>query len=304
MSLRAISETTQANVILYKEYGPGLLILLKYTSSKTKKHITVANWLDSVDRTLQAETGSPSFVRVSDIGSGKLKSFSIREHAHDPLFSEIYAVDLPKRGQHFRPRAGVKVWNAPSEADDHDDSDEIEEKGIYVLRLDNGNKNRPIPLCYVGKSNNIKRRIAQHRNGAGAACIAGEPFTRVAPITEGSTDDMESWERNEVLARMFESGIDNVRGWMYTLRTMPIDQKLSAFDQICERFDRCRRCGRGTHFVKDCRALSTDLWTCGMELRSAYNGPAEEGNAAGVATQQPTESERRIAVQSLLFTEN
>ena len=82
-------------------------------------------------------------------------------------------------------------------------------------------------------------------------------------------DDMESWERNEVLTRMFEFGIDNVRGWMYTLKTMPLEQKISAFDQICEKFDRCRKCGRGTHFVRDCQALSTDLWTCGMELRSS-----------------------------------
>jgi hypothetical protein len=82
---------------------------------------------------------------------------------------------------------------------------------------------------------------------------------------------MESWERNEVLTRMFEFGIDNVRGWMYTLKTMPVAQKLSAFDQICEKFDRCRKCGRGTHFVHDCHALSADLWTCGMELRTTYS---------------------------------
>ena len=100
---------------------------------------------------------------------------------------------------------------------------------------------------------------------------------------------MESWERNEVLTRMFEFGIDNVRGWMYTLKTMPLEQKLSAFDQICEKFDRCRRCGRGTHFVRDCRALSADLWTCGMELRTTYNG-GTSGASAALA-----DAERRIA---------
>jgi hypothetical protein len=90
---------------------------------------------------------------------------------------------------------------------------------------------------------------------------------------------MESWERNEVLTRMFESGIDNVRGWMYTLRTMPLEQKLSAFDQICEKFDRCRKCGRGTHFVRNCQALSADLWTGGMELRTAYNTSSSDDTA-------------------------
>jgi hypothetical protein len=82
---------------------------------------------------------------------------------------------------------------------------------------------------------------------------------------------MESWERNEVLTRMHQFGIDNVRGWMYTFKTMPIEQKVSAFDQICEKFDFCRKCGRNSHFIRDCHSLSTDLWTCGMELRPMYN---------------------------------
>ena len=144
------------------------------------------------------------------------------------------------------------------------------QKGIYVLRLEHkGAAPKPF-LFYVGKATNIAQRIQQHHDGIGAYCVTGEPFTRVEPITQGSADDLESWERNEVLARMFESGIDNVRGWMYTFRTMPVEQKLSAFDQICEKFDRCRKCGRGTHFVRDCQALSADLWTCGMELRPTY----------------------------------
>jgi hypothetical protein len=159
-------------------------------------------------------------------------------------------------------------------------------KGIYVLQLDN----RPTPFFYVGKATNIALRIQQHQDGTGAFCITGKPFTRVDPVTKGSTDDMESWERNEVLTRMFEFGIDNVRGWMYTLKTMPEEQKISAFDQVCEKFDRCRKCGRGTHFVRDCQALSADLWTNGMELRTMYP------QGAGAQTLlQLADAERRIA---------
>jgi len=159
-------------------------------------------------------------------------------------------------------------------------------KGIYVLRLDN----TPRPFFYVGKATNIALRIQQHQDGTGAYCITGKPFTRVDPVTKGSTDDMESWERNEVLTRMFEFGIDNVRGWMYTLKTMPEEQKISAFDQVCEKFDRCRKCGRGTHFVRDCQALSADLWTNGMELRTMYP------QGAGAQTLlQLADAERRIA---------
>jgi predicted GIY-YIG superfamily endonuclease len=59
----------------------------------------------------------------------------------------------------------------------------IENKGIYVLRADNRTK----PFFYVGKAENIERRIQQHADGTGAHCITGEPFTRVEPVTKGTT---------------------------------------------------------------------------------------------------------------------
>jgi len=168
----------------------------------------------------------------------------------------------------------------------------LQATGVYVLRLDN----KPTPFFYVGKSSNIAERIQQHRDGEGAYCVMGEPFTQVPPVTHGSMDDMESWERNEVLTRMFEFGINNVRGWMYTFKTMSVEQKVSAFDQICEKFDRCRKCGRGTHFVRDCQAMSADLWSCGMELRPAYNAMA-----AGQLSTELDEAvaERRVAEEAL-----
>ncbi len=178
-------------------------------------------------------------------------------------------------------------------------------KGIYVLQMDG----RPKPFFYVGKAEDIERRIQQHRDGTGAFCISGEAFTRVETTTKGTVDDMESWERNEVLARMFEFGINNVRGWMYTFKTMPVQQKVSAFDQICEKFDRCRKCGRGTHFVSNCQAMSADIWTCGMELRPAYNVLSTDKQTEldeAVAECRVTEAalveereERRIAMAAL-----
>jgi hypothetical protein len=60
--------------------------------------------------------------------------------------------------------------------------------GIYVLRLDN----RPTPFFYVGKATNITQRIQQHKDCTGAVCIAGEPFTRVEPVTKGSTSRLFS----------------------------------------------------------------------------------------------------------------
>ena len=166
-------------------------------------------------------------------------------------------------------------------------------KGVYVLRVDDSTRARP--FFYVGKADNIERRIKQHADGDGAYCIAGEQFTRVEPLTKGSVDDMESWERNEVLTRMHEFGIDNVRGWMYTFKNMPIEQKVSAFDQVCEKFDFCRKCGRNSHFVRDCYRMSTDLWTCGMELRPTYNSSAHQQAAIEEAERRISDARRMVA---------
>ncbi len=67
-------------------------------------------------------------------------------------------------------------------------NDPIHKGGIYVLCVDN----RPRPFFYVGKAEDIVRRIQQHSDGAGAYCITGEPFTRVEPVTKG-IEDSYAW---------------------------------------------------------------------------------------------------------------
>jgi hypothetical protein len=143
----------------------------------------------------------------------------------------------------------------------------ISNEGVYVLKFTDGMK----PSFYVGKSKDIGHRIQQHADGNGARCVSGRSFMKVRPVTNGTSFDMENWERNEVLELMYQYGINAVRGWKYTIANMSTEQKLSAFDDVCERFDLCRRCGRGTHFVRDCESLTTNRWADGLELRSAYH---------------------------------
>lgn len=150
------------------------------------------------------------------------------------------------------------------------------ECGIYVLKFNDAGQ----PSFYVGKSNDIAQRLEQHAKGSGAACVSGRSFTRVPVVSKGSVNDLEAWERAEVLELMFQYGINAVRGWKYTLCSMPLEQKLSAFDDVCERFDLCRKCGRGSHFVNECHTVTTDRWTNGLELRSYYHQPAEGRLAA------------------------
>lgn len=118
------------------------------------------------------------------------------------------------------------------------------EGGVYVLQ-------RPDGTYYVGKSGNIQERLRQHSEGTGAACAKGQ-CRRVPPLTP-PCDDLEAWERSEVLARMRRHGVGKVRGWMYTSKELTEAQADHAFRQVCEKFDLCRRCGRGGHFVADCR---------------------------------------------------
>ncbi len=114
---------------------------------------------------------------------------------------------------------------------------------------------------------------------------------------------MEAWEREEVLSRMHEFGVDNVRGWMYTFKTMPMEHKLSAFDQVCEMLDLCRKCGRNDHFVRDCTALSTDLWACGLELRVMHDQAAVDESERRVAEARRIMAEATAAVTRVLAGE-
>lgn len=120
-----------------------------------------------------------------------------------------------------------------------DDGDD----GVYVLELDDGR-------YYVGKSHRIAERLRQHTEGEGAACAKGYR-RRVTPLT-ARADDFEAWERAETLARMRRHGIGRVRGWMYTAPDMGEAQRDHAYQQVCERFDLCRRCGREGHFAANC----------------------------------------------------
>jgi len=136
--------------------------------------------------------------------------------------------------------------------------------GVYALQTLSGDA----PSFYVGKSNNIAKRMQDHRDGMGTPYLAGCDVARVPLCTEGSSDDLESWERNETLQRMLVFGIDNVRGWMFTTRNLQPEERRIAFAQICEKNDLCRRCGRNSHFVSECFAKSTAPWANGLPLNA------------------------------------
>ena len=131
----------------------------------------------------------------------------------------------------------------------------LKASGVYVLQQ--GDK------FYVGKSADVAKRIKEHKKGGtccrfNARCKRIRPLTQ--PVTAGEDDDWESWERNETLTRMYEFGIDNVRGWMFSTFCLSGPDQESAFRQICEKFDLCRRCGGAAHFANECTANKRAVW--------------------------------------------
>ena len=126
-------------------------------------------------------------------------------------------------------------------------------RGVYALEDSDGK-------VYVGKSENIERRIEEHHRGGGTRFINKNSFRRISLKTPAIQSDLESWERNETLTQMYHRGIDQVRGWMYTTTNLSEDQQQDIFTQICEKFDLCRKCGRKGHFIQQCYARTQAHW--------------------------------------------
>ena len=124
--------------------------------------------------------------------------------------------------------------------------------GVYVL------KNTVDDTYYVGKSDNVEARISEHLAGTGAACtlISGPTSISVAPLTKGSAEDLESWERDETLERMHKHGLDKVRGWIYSTSWAKLsdETRRQAWEQICARKELCYKCGDKSHFAAQCGA--------------------------------------------------
>mmetsp|Transcript_8170 Transcript_8170/g.20575 ORF Transcript_8170/g.20575 Transcript_8170/m.20575 type:complete len:217 (-) Transcript_8170:180-830(-) len=126
--------------------------------------------------------------------------------------------------------------------------------GIYVLQLEHGS-------YYVGKSEDIRARVQSHYDGT-AGCAWTSQFPPVSPIppTTPWLPDFESWERAETLSLMKDYGHNRVRGWKYTMPELDSDSIESLYNDIVERFDLCRKCGRSSHMVSKCYASSEASW--------------------------------------------
>jgi ribosomal protein S8E len=198
-----------------------------------------------------------------DSSSSEVSSGSFSDSAYscssddgcDPYLSASrFEVKRPRETEKTYTQSKTRRLNAKNERDGDNTRSSAQNQGgnagVYVLR------SKETGVFYVGKSNNIQLRISQHEREN-----RGDILTRENTLTIGTASDLESWERNEVLTRMYHSGMDSVRGWKYTRRgALTWDEKISARNDIMEKFDLCRRCGHNNHFANKCFARSPALW--------------------------------------------
>lgn len=147
--------------------------------------------------------------------------------------------------------------------------------GIYVLELNNHNK------YYVGKSENVLKRIEQHKNDTDKCAywikINGGVKRRLEPITPKS-DNLGGWERDETIKRMVKHGFDNVRGWEFTKKCLDNTQIETIKILIIGDTDRCRQCGNSGHMSGKCNdSIEKAEWLKQLECLSVNDKPKVKG---------------------------
>jgi predicted GIY-YIG superfamily endonuclease len=129
---------------------------------------------------------------------------------------------------------------------------------IYILRLEGGN-------WYVGKSENPMKRFQEHLQGRGSAWTKlHKPIACERVISNASAFDEDKYTKEY----MSKYGIDKVRGGTYVETVLDEEQTVTLQKEIWGAQDKCTRCGRTGHFVKDCYA-TTDYK--GIEIQEFEN---------------------------------
>jgi predicted GIY-YIG superfamily endonuclease len=119
---------------------------------------------------------------------------------------------------------------------------------IYILKLRAGK-------YYIGKTRNIEKRYEEHLTGTGSGWTKKhKPVSLIKTIKSTSQFDEDKY----VKEYMAKYGIENVRGGSYSNIVLDENSIAVLEKEIRHSNNVCMRCGRDTHYIKDCYA-TTDV---------------------------------------------
>jgi predicted GIY-YIG superfamily endonuclease len=115
---------------------------------------------------------------------------------------------------------------------------------IYILKLRGGK-------YYIGKTRNIERRWEEHITGRGVGWTKKHiPISLIKTIKSTSQFDEDKY----VKEYMAKYGIENVRGGTYSNVVLDANSIAILEKEIRHSKNLCTRCGRDSHYIKDCYA--------------------------------------------------
>jgi predicted GIY-YIG superfamily endonuclease len=171
----------------------------------------------------------------SDPGSDGCSRCGRSNHSSDACYAKTHANGTVLSNR--REKSNKAPASAASQSNTNKNA------GVYVLQLEQGH-------FYVGESKNIKRRVARHKEGKGAAWTKKyKVVCEVAPETK-RMESLESWERCETLHLIRKHGIHKVRGWKYTQVELTEATRCEAFKDVCTINSLCVGCGGDGHMVQ------------------------------------------------------
>lgn len=132
-------------------------------------------------------------------------------------------------------------------------------KKIYTLKLEHG-------AYYVGKSNNVTRRVEEHKKGNGAQWTKLHPVIDIESVVEG-----DDFDEDRILKKlMAEKGINNVRGGSYPSIVLTPSQLDNLTRELQGAADKCWKCGKKGHFATECENLPEEKTAkCGRDSNNA-----------------------------------
>ena len=123
---------------------------------------------------------------------------------------------------------------------------------VYALQLEGGK-------YYIGKSDNLDRRIESHFSGSGAAWTREHHPLKVVERRL----NVSRFEEDKMTKEYMEKyGIDNVRGGAYTQIELPEGSRESLQREIRGTTDVCFKCNRQGHWANQCYARTVEVWAC------------------------------------------